>query len=391
MRALLVTLDKYPDIDAGALRVHMFGKILLESGYEVHVVSMGPTTHYKQTVEPDGIWHLSLRGTSAKMYFKAMYYALFPVRLWRLLQKNKYDVIFHTQLDELSIKILQAYANKHHVPVVYDAVEWFSESQFVNGKKARGFRLNDNYNRKWIAAPSSVVAISSFLEKHFINRHIKTIRIPVILDTSVTRVVKQPTEGKVVLLYAGSPGKKDYLATLIEALDLLDKKEQEKIKLMILGCSTEQLISLCGVSETLLRRVQHMLDVRGHVPRKEVLEAYSYADFSVLIRPTNQRYAQAGFPTKFVESLCCSTPVICNLTSDLGLYAQDNENCVVLEGISAQEIAAALRRVIQMSKDEKNQMQLAARKTAEIYFDYKNFKQTFIQFSSPLEMTGTNL
>ena len=70
MKALLVTFDKYPDIDAGAVRVHMFGKVLSEAGYDVHVVSMGKTTGYKEIKELDGIRHVSYRGYSNNKLFK---------------------------------------------------------------------------------------------------------------------------------------------------------------------------------------------------------------------------------------------------------------------------------------------------------------------------------
>lgn len=51
MKALLVTFDKYPDLDAGAVRIHMFAKILQEVGYETFVISMGKSTHNRMTLE----------------------------------------------------------------------------------------------------------------------------------------------------------------------------------------------------------------------------------------------------------------------------------------------------------------------------------------------------
>ena len=42
MRALFVTLDKCPNIDAGAVRTHMIAKMLVDSQFDVTVISMGP-------------------------------------------------------------------------------------------------------------------------------------------------------------------------------------------------------------------------------------------------------------------------------------------------------------------------------------------------------------
>jgi hypothetical protein len=70
----------------------------------------------------------------------------------------------------------------------------------------------------------------------------------------------------------------------------------------------------------------------GRIPRPQVLEELSKADFTVLMRSEEQRYAKAGFPTKFVESLATATPVIANSTSDLGMYLKDGENGYVVKG-----------------------------------------------------------
>ena len=41
MNALIVTFDKCPNKDAGAVRLHMFASILNQIGYRVVVISMG--------------------------------------------------------------------------------------------------------------------------------------------------------------------------------------------------------------------------------------------------------------------------------------------------------------------------------------------------------------
>ena len=387
MKALLVTFDKYPDFDAGAVRIHMFGKILSEAGYEVHVISMGPSTCFREIDENDGIKHLSFRGKSQNIVCKAIYYMLFALRLSLHLKRNNYQVVIHSQLDEICFKILQSYGIKTGSTVIYDCVEWFSESQFNNGRKSRVYRRNNRYNTVLTNKNSSVIAISKFLENHFINREIRVVRIPVIMDTVTTLVEKIDTD-KIVIIYAGSPGKKDYLCNFIKAIDLLPTVFQKKMQYTVLGVNYDQLVSVCGIDKEVLDRVKDYLDVRGKVSRKEVVEAYSIADFSVLIRPADQRYSKAGFPTKFVESLCCSTPVICNLTSDLELYAIDDDNSVIISDIDPETIEKALERIIGFSHDHIDSMKRAARTTAINSFDYHCYSvalNEFINIHSDIE------
>lgn len=191
MKALLVTLDKYPDIDAGAVRTHMFAKMLMELGYSVQVISMGPSTSYRKVIETDGVEHMSFRGLSNNKLIKATYYVLFPFRLRAHLINHEYSVIIHSQLDEISLRILQKYGIKKKIPVIYDSVEWFSPSQFLSGEKARAYKRNNKYNTTLIKRPSSVIAISKYLEENFQNKGVETVRIPVVMDTMSISVKKE--------------------------------------------------------------------------------------------------------------------------------------------------------------------------------------------------------
>lgn len=385
MKALLVTFDKYPNLDAGAVRIHMFAKILQEAGYETFVISMGKSTHNRMILENDGINHISYRGDSSNTIAKAMYYLEYPIRLYKYLMKANVDLIIHTQIDESSLRIIQEYGKRKKIPVLYDGVEWYSESQFLNGKKARGYKQNNRYNVELIQKPEAVIAISSYLRDHFMMRNIQTVQIPVIMDVASTYIEKSPVGDQVKILYAGSPGKKDYLVNVLDGLALLNEEERKKIQLTIAGCTKEQLVDICGVNRSVLESVNKSLRILGRISREQVLEEYKNADFSVLIRPVKERYAQAGFPTKFVESMCCSTPVICNITSDLGMYARDEINSIIVNDISSDEIAKALRRVISFSYEEKSAMRINARKTATECFDYKIYADDFMTFVNQLK------
>lgn len=379
-KALLVTFDKYPDMDAGAIRVHMFAKMLIEAGYSVYVISMGETTKYHLKNEQDGIRHVSFRGQSSKAIFKVMYYLLFSARLLVMLTRMDFDVIIHTQLNYSCLQVLRMYTKKHRNTLVYDSVEWFSESEYKKGARDRSYKLNNNYNTKWIDKPSKVITISSYLEEHFRSRGIDSIVIPVIMDIYKIKVEKKMNGHLVEILYAGRPGRKDYIDVVCNAIDLLSDEDKNKIRFVILGCNEKQLINVCNVDKKLLERNKNVICARGRVPRPVVLDEYCNADFTILLRPQNERYAKAGFPTKFVESMACSTPMICNLTSDLVNYAKNHENCIVLQDIECKTVADSLKQVLKLSNEEIRIMEGKARLTAEKYFDYRSYASAFLNF-----------
>jgi len=99
----------------------------------------------------------------------------------------------------------------------------------------------------------------------------------------------------------------------------------------------------------------------------------------VLLRPP-ARYAQAGFPTKVVESLALGTPVICNLTSDLGNYIHDGAEGIVCADYQPEDLVAALERALALSVEQRAAMRAAARARAEAAFDYRQYAAPLADF-----------
>jgi glycosyltransferase involved in cell wall biosynthesis len=118
----------------------------------------------------------------------------------------------------------------------------------------------------------------------------------------------------------------------------------------------------------------------GRIPREDVLRELSRSDFTVLIRSEEQRYAKAGFPTKFAESLATATPVISNATSDIADYLQDGVNGYLVSACSSEALTVALQKAICLTYEERVSMQQAARRTAEEYFDYARYKEPLKEF-----------
>ena len=113
----------------------------------------------------------------------------------------------------------------------------------------------------------------------------------------------------------------------------------------------------------------------GRVEREVVLNTLSEVDFTVLLRESDLRYAKAGFPTKVVESLATGTPVILNLSSDLGEYINDMQEGLIVKDCSAEAFAQTLIRAQKLEKRQKEVMRHKARICAENNFDYRLYKE----------------
>lgn len=373
-KLLIVTYYRYPDGDAGSVRQHTFAKLYKDLGYDVTIVGMGTSTNF-QIKENEDVSYISLRNKNNSLFSRINNYLGFKNNLKKFLKNYGIPQVMHiVDIPANALFFLKKFATKHNIKLIHDSVEWYSPEQFKNGKRNINYILKNNYNTKWIDKQFSVIAISSFLEKHFNSRGINTVRIPVIMDIESVSCKKETVQDKTVFLYAGSPGKKDYLAEILNGFSLLSDEELTNVELRIIGIKKEQLITLCGASETTIEKLEKALVCLGRVSRKEVLMNLSQADFTVLLRSETQRYAKAGFPTKVVESLATATPVIANITSDLEMYFNDGINSFIVENDSVSAFSETIKRALKLTLDERNILYKNARDTAQKYFNYKNYK-----------------
>jgi glycosyltransferase involved in cell wall biosynthesis len=227
-----------------------------------------------------------------------------------------------------------------------------------------------------------IIAISSYLEKYYRNSSsIPVVRIPPLLDLLDNELPKRLntlSTGRLSFVFAGNAGKKDLIINAIRGLALLG--EQAKLcEIAIIGPSSGELRKSLGANADLLIKLSGSLLFTGRLPHPEALNNVALADFSILPRP-DARFAHAGFPTKLVESLGMGTPLICNLTSDIGVYVHDGQEGIVVKDSSPEAFAEGVRRALALTADERMVMRHRARKCAEDNFDYRNWVKPIGEF-----------
>jgi glycosyltransferase involved in cell wall biosynthesis len=368
---------------ASAIRILLFCKMLTELGKEVMVISLDET-------EPDkiflykGITCISIRSLSNNFVSKVFNYIFYNKRLKKCFRKlnadNKIEGLICYGIFPYNISYLRKFAEKRRIKMFYDSVEWYSPRQFKWGRFALPYMLNNFSNKYFIKRPISVFAISKYLNNYFQSRGIRSTRIPILFDMNEIPFKKNIDYNKLTLVFAGSPGKKDYLKEIVEGLAQLTKEELESIELKLLGASENQLRDFWNISESTIKKCGNSLVALGRVTRAEVLTNLQKADFTVLLRSPELRFAKAGFPSKVVESLGTGTPVICNISSDLEDYLINEENSLLVKECTPEAFEITLRKAMILSSEEKQKLCLKARETAEKYFDYRNYLEQYNAF-----------
>jgi glycosyltransferase involved in cell wall biosynthesis len=284
----------------------------------------------------------------------------------------------------LYARFLVPWCYNNRVPCVVDVVEWFEPSHLPGGWWGPFHWNVEIALRYYYVRAKNIIAISRYLENYYKGRSCHTLRMPPTLDVFSIPARLIVSAGPVTLAYAGFPGQKDLLGNVIEALLRMDP-EGKWIRFVVAGPKPEDILNLLPLKQRGLSTLPACLEVLGPLPHEQVMELIKNADFVPLLRPP-LRYAQAGFPTKVPESLALGTPVICNLTSDLGDYIHDGQEGIICSDHSAEAFGNALERALTLTPYQREEMRRAARIQAERSFDYRAYVTPLAEFLEGLQL-----
>lgn len=378
---VIITKNKCPLKDAGAIRQHAFAVSLMESGFKPLVISY--SSPYSSIETFDGISYISPSKKGSKFFFSKVFNQInFGKKALGIVKKICPNIKRMLVIDLLpnEYRAIKSFAKKFNIQLFHDSVEWYSKSEFKTGVFNYNYIFKNITNNVIIDKHFKVFSISKYLNNHFTKKGIKSIVVPVIMNVKRiscrTSLKSNSTSNKTVFIYAGSPDKKDSLGIVIQALNQI--KNNYSFDFKIYGATENELVSKCGINKKTLQQARDYLRFYGRVPVETVRKALKDADYSILIRNSDERYAKAGFPTKVVESISCGTPVICNLSSDLGDYLIDGFNSYIVSYNNVESLKTKFEDILNKPKTEA--MRKNARETALKNFDYTQHKNAITNF-----------
>lgn len=261
--------------------------------------------------------------------------------------------------------------------LICDLTEWNDATHLPGGKY--GIVSIDLALRMKFVCPyvvKKMIVISSFLNNYYEVRKCKTIILPPMVDVYDDKWKSKGDKKKdalIKIIYAGNPGKKDHLEPIIKALEEINKVKT-RIELVIIGVDNKYIQRSFQVDKTL-----SFITAIGRVEHNMVIDYYNTSHFSIILRD-NKRYANAGFPTKLVESLTVGVPVITNDTSDISKYIHDGENGFMLKDMNLNSIISCFNHILHLDKNEINSMSIKSRNSSLSYFDYRNYSKDLMTF-----------
>lgn len=394
MNILYLGLFRFPEGDAAASRVLNNARLFRDLGHSVKILSFGGE-YREQDISLDGYVYDGLHYVithdidthSWKERFLRYIYPNPNARNYIAANIDSFDIVvsYNTTLP-MNI-YLQHICKKHGKKIILDVTEWPDSNELLGGKLSPIYWMSE-LNMRFIQKHfKNMIPISQFLNRFY--SHSNNILLPPLIDINDTKWnCFKPVDftsvnhyNGVRIIFAGTPARKDLLKNLVEAIVQV-LNEGQVIQLVVAGVSIEQANQFCA--EDILSKYRNNIVFLGRIPQSLVPSLYHISTFSAIIREPSRKNT-AGFPTKMVESMAAGCPVLLNITSDLGDYAIDGENAVLIENYHVCSIKEGLMSILSMTNEKISKMKLCARKTGEQRFDYHNYMEMGLRFINNLK------
>lgn len=325
MNILYTGAFRFPDKDAAGKRVSNLIKAI-ESSSDIEEIYVAGWEQGHRTEKVNGkIKHNSFSILDKKkenIFIKLFSFAFqgLSVFFWFLKHHKKYQVVMLYNPPALFAMLFLIYSKVEGFKLILDSTEWYESSHLKGGRF--GLAAFENYVRMKFIYPKfkNIIAISEYLEKYYRCKNVKhIIRIPPLATNFECK--GEIKSDKLELLYAGSPGKKDRIDVVIAKFLKTSDIIINKCRLHVVGLTSEQFFKSWPLFLPDEEKIKNHVIFYGRIPMENVMDLYRKINYCIFIRD-NKRYALAGFPSKFVESLSMDTPVITNNVGDVRNYLE---------------------------------------------------------------------
>lgn len=340
----------YTDLcnDGGTTAVWNAAKIFVKNGYYVCLAVMNGIDDVVQRISDDGI-EIIMSEWIDVMHPEGTYW----------IKKFDYVVVNTVLICNF------AFAAAAVRPIIWWLHDPLISYRYVYEVNCRGKEIN--FNNMQILAVSDI-AKRNFKE-YFPNSKVK------ILPCSVSRLVNakqvKKTEGEIVFAFVGSIVLLKGIDILLDALDMLDNDDKKRVKLLIAGNSSPQMLDYLNGRIRNNDRILYL----GELDRDNVDDLYTKID--VLVCPSREE------TLSLVSIEAMQHERVCIVSSNTGIagYIDDNVSGIIFKNENIIELRDKLIWVI------KNHEKLAemGKKANEVYLDYFSENAFFSNFWSVIQ------
>ena len=389
-----------PDKNAAAQRVLANAKIFRELGFNVILIGINKElstyTHIKDTkssVEGFVTWSIPYP-SNKKLWFKHITSNIHIKYITKhYYSKDLYSIVCYNYpaVALYKIKKMCIQSNTLFIP---DVTEWYESSGgsiLFNTVKWIDTSLRMNFIHP---KADGLITTSKYLTNFYKKRSCTTVELPTLYDVSSLHHINSTySEVSIIrLMYAGSAFNLDRIdktkSNIKDRLDkiivMLDKVYQYKknFLLNIYGLNKENYLLVFPEHENILNNLSDVIIFHGRKPYFEIIENIQKSDFTIFMRNI-ERVIEAGFPTKFSESISYGTPVISSMISNIEKYAIEGKNSYSISLNNEDKQVKKMIEILCLSDNKRQSMKKYCLKNK--IFDYKEYVSVVKEFLYKIE------
>lgn len=340
--------------NAPGIRIYNLAKNLRDLGHEVLFYCDKPDYEKDMRINYDGFsYYYATNYKNSKFSFFSNLYELVCApksfnKIKVLITEYKPDtIILYNDIFALTSKLIK-YCEDTDIRLIADVTEWYGrrKSNKVTDKIVPF--LTNLRIEKLDKKVGNIIAITPYLENFYKKKGCKTIFLPPVFDVEDINVNKFNYYPNFVLnlVYAGVPGNKDIINPILDAIKTINSKEI-KIRIDLVGIDEKYLTDSWEKTSFKINGIF----AHGRLSHKQTIEIVKRADFGVLLR-REERYAKAGFSTKFSECMSNGVAMICNSVGGADLFVSNLEDGVIIESVTENLLVKRLTSILEMDSKE---------------------------------------
>ncbi len=366
---------------AGSMRV----RNLLEPLVEKDLISLSNLIYEKDNKEPIGkkgiIQHVTFKIIGFRMInIFSVFGFIFGGMSFLRKNKKKHlkNILYNFGSPDVKNILFILYARLIGYKVILDVMEdmnFEGHAGFIHKIRIKTSVFLFKHSRYFV---DSIITISEHLMK--LSRSAVGNKIPVsfvpiavnLKNFEPAPVVTQKDNLKI--FYGGSFGKKDGLNYLISAFDKLNSVHTATELIFTGSAHKADMDRIVAQIDTAANK--NKIVYKGFLSNSDYYAVLNDCDIFCMTR-VNSKFSNAGFPSKLVEFLAAGKAIIATRVGDVPLYLENDVNALVISPESVDELAAALTMLVE-NVEKRRTLGIAARKTAEQYFESNSVSMMLI-------------
>jgi glycosyltransferase involved in cell wall biosynthesis len=376
MRVLYFSQYFPPEVGATQTRAYEMCRYLASRGHKVTAITEVPNhpsgiipSEYRGRLSErrteDGIdvlrlwvWTSPEKTFRSRMQFYLSYMGMSA--LAGVLLKGKYDVVYATSppLFVATAGLITALARR--VPFIFEVRDLWPESAValgeLNSKKA--IAVAEKLEVAMYRRARRIVVVTQGIHARLIERGISGSKIAVITNGANTEKFRYTSEGarhveemlglagKFVVMYAGVHGIAQGLETLLQAADLLRRRND--ITFLFVGEGPRKVHLKQIAQEQGLTNVRFLPEVQS-----DLMPSYLSAAGCAIVPLRDELLFRGALPSKMFEAWACARPVILSVAGEAEQVMQQADGGLAIQPEDATSMAQAIERLA----DNPNQAQ----------------------------------